>query len=442
MIGTAVAVGLSKIVGKWRLGRVLFLLPYAVPHVAVALIWLSLFTPTLSPINAFFDLFGITVPTFLTTQNGAMFAIVVADTWTNFPFTMLIILAALQGISTELDEAAALDGATRVKAFIFITLPLLIPALLMVSLFRFIDSLKHFPMIFVITKGGPGRSTQATNFYAYVQTFQNSNVAYGAAIAVFLFVFAAVISLLCCTAQSAGVVVIDNSTSYRAKKALGVGMMLVLLGFAALPTLWVLILSIREQSAIFEPIWESRWRSLLDNFFSITRSDFPRALMNSFITAGSSTALAMLVGVPAGFALAKSRVSAKFLASWILLLLRMAPPVGFVIPLFLLYVNAGLIDTYAGLIAAYMTLTLPLIVWSMWNSFSQVPDELVEAAIMDGASLAKAFLLVALPIARPGAVAAAILGFLIAMERFLLRADHYTVVHEHRTCCGHELHLV
>ena len=194
-IGTAVAVGLQqRSSAGGALGRVLFLLPYAVPHVAVALIWLSLFTPTLSPINAFFDLFGITIPAFLTTQNGAMFAIVVADTWTNFPFTMLIILAALQGISTDLDEAAALDGATRVKTFIFITLPLLVPALLMVTLFRFIDSLKHFPMIFVITKGGPGRSTQATNFYAYVQTFQNSNVAYGAAIAVFLFVFAAVIS--------------------------------------------------------------------------------------------------------------------------------------------------------------------------------------------------------------------------------------------------------
>ena len=194
LIGTAVAVGLQKIVGKWRLGRVLFLIPYAVPHVAVALIWLSLFTPTLSPINAFFNLFGITVPAFLTTQNGAMFAIIVADTWTNFPFTMLIILAALQGISPDLEEAAALDGATRVQSFFFVTLPLLVPALLMVTLFRFIDSLKHFPMIFVITKGGPGRSTQATNFYAYVQTFQNSNVAYGAAIAVLLFLLAAVIS--------------------------------------------------------------------------------------------------------------------------------------------------------------------------------------------------------------------------------------------------------
>ena len=194
IIGTAIAVGLQKIVGKWRVGRILFLVPYAVPHVAVALIWLSLFTPTLSPINAFFDIFDITLPSFLTTQNGAMFAIVMADTWTNFPFSMLIILAALQGISPDLDEAAAIDGASRVKTLIFITLPLLVPALLMITLFRFIDSLKHFPMIFVITKGGPGRSTQATNFYAYVQTFQNSNVAYGAAIAVLLFTMAALIS--------------------------------------------------------------------------------------------------------------------------------------------------------------------------------------------------------------------------------------------------------
>ena len=211
---------------------------------------------------------------------------------------------------------------------------------------------------------------------------------------------------------------IDNSSSFRVKKALGTSMMYVLLFFAALPTVWVLIMSFREQSVIFEPFWESPLAVTLDNYIGITRSDFPKALLNSFICAGASTLLAMIVGVPAGFALAKSRLTGKFYASWMLLLLRMAPPVGFVIPLFLLYVNAGLIDSYFGLIMAYMTLTLPLIVWSMWNSFAQVPDELVEAAIMDGASLGKAFLLVALPAARPGAVAAAILGFLIVWNDF------------------------
>ncbi len=211
---------------------------------------------------------------------------------------------------------------------------------------------------------------------------------------------------------------IDNSPAFRFKRNIGMGMMLALLVFAALPTVWVLILSFRAPFALFEPIWESPFALTFENFFKISRSDFPDALLNSFITAGLSTALAMIVGVPAGFALAKSNVSGKFVASWVLLLLRMAPPVGFVIPLFLVYVNAGLIDTYAGLVFAYMTLTLPLVTWSMWNSFAQVPDELIEAAIMDDASLAKAFLLIALPAARPGAVAAAILAFLVAWNDF------------------------
>lgn len=193
-LGTLIAVGLEKIVPKWRFMRGIFVVPFVVPAVAVALIWLSLFTPTLSPINAFFDIFGITIPAFLTTEYGAIAAIVIADTWASYPFVMLLILAALQGISSDLDEAASIDGATKMQIFWRITLPLLKPALLMVALFRFIETLKHFPLIFVMTNGGPGRSTQATNYYAYIQTFQSSNVSYGAAIAVFLFIFAGVIS--------------------------------------------------------------------------------------------------------------------------------------------------------------------------------------------------------------------------------------------------------
>jgi len=194
IMGTLIAVGLEKIIPRWRFVRGIFVIPFVVPFVAVALIWLSLFTPTLSPINAFFNLFHITVPALLTSQWGAISAIVIADTWASFPFVMLLILAALQGISSDLDEAAAIDGASKMQVFWRITLPLLKPALLMVALFRFIETIKHFPLIFIMTNGGPGRATQATNYYAFIQTFQYSKVSYGAAIAVFLFLFAAIIS--------------------------------------------------------------------------------------------------------------------------------------------------------------------------------------------------------------------------------------------------------
>jgi multiple sugar transport system permease protein len=210
----------------------------------------------------------------------------------------------------------------------------------------------------------------------------------------------------------------DPSMAFRVKKSLGVLMMLTFLAFALIPVLWVLILSLRPVTALFDPFWESASELTFANFGSIFRSDFPRAFLNSFIAAGSATLLALLVGIPAGFSLAKSRMQGKFGASWMLLMLRMAPPVGFVIPLFLVYVNAGLIDSYAGLTIAYLTLTLPVVVWSMWTSFAQIPDEMIESALMDGASLVKALFLVALPAARPGAVAAAILSFLITWNDF------------------------
>ncbi|MEF2071371.1 carbohydrate ABC transporter permease [Consotaella aegiceratis] len=210
----------------------------------------------------------------------------------------------------------------------------------------------------------------------------------------------------------------DPSTAYKVKRGAGIAMMAIFLAFTLLPMIWAILLSFRPARELFEPIWESPGALTLDNLRSIAGSDFPRALWNSFVTAGSSTLLAMIIGVPAAFALSKSRISGKFLASWMLLLLRMAPPVGFVIPLFLIYIKAGLIDSYAGLIFAYMSLTLPFVVWSMWTSFNQIPDELVEAALMDGAPLWKTLLLVVLPAARPGVVAAAVLGFLLAWNDF------------------------
>lgn len=201
-------------------------------------------------------------------------------------------------------------------------------------------------------------------------------------------------------------------------RLLGIAMMLLFFGFALLPIAWALILSFRPASHLFEPIWQSPTMLTLDNFQSLLRSNFPVALFNSLITAGCSTILAMIIGVPGGFALAKGRSQRRFIASWALLLLRMAPPVGFVIPLFLIYLNAGLLDTWIGLIAAYMVLTLPFVVWSSWTSLSQIPDELIEASLLDGATLYQTLRKVVIPAAKPGLIATAVLSFLIAWNDF------------------------
>ncbi len=201
-------------------------------------------------------------------------------------------------------------------------------------------------------------------------------------------------------------------------RLIGITMMLVFFGFALLPIAWALILSFRPASHLFEPIWQSPTILTFENFNALLRSNFPHALLNSLVTAGSSTILAMLIGIPGGFALAKGRSQRRFISSWALLLLRMAPPVGFVIPLFLIYLNIGILDTWFGLIAAYMVLTLPLVVWSAWTSLAQIPDELIEASLLDGASLMQALIKVVIPAARPGLIATGVLAFLIAWNDF------------------------
>ncbi len=209
-----------------------------------------------------------------------------------------------------------------------------------------------------------------------------------------------------------------KKNAFSLKQVAGVTMMLAFLFFTLLPIIWAFILALRPENRLFEPIWESPTELTFDNIGKLTRSDFPRALFNSFVTASASTILAVLVGVPGGFALAKGRSSRKFLASWVLLLLRMAPPVGFVIPLFILYLNIGFLDTWWGLIGAYMVLTLPLVVWSSWTSLAQIPDELIEAALLDGATIGQTLRRVVIPAARPGLVATAVLAFLLTWNDF------------------------
>ena len=109
------------------------------------------------------------------------------------------------------------------------------------------------------------------------------------------------------------------------KQYAGVAMMLAFAAFTLLPIVWALILSFRPSSHLFEPIWVSPTVLTWENFQTLARSNFPFALFNSLVTAGGATLLAMLIGVPAGFALAKGRSHRKFIASWMLLLLRMAP---------------------------------------------------------------------------------------------------------------------
>jgi multiple sugar transport system permease protein len=166
--------------------RTLFLIPMVLPPIVVAIIWKVLYTPDISPLHWAARALGFEVPALITHPDYALLAIIVADTWEWFPFTMLMILAALQMMPEEYVDAARIDGASVLQMTLYVTLPYLKGVLLVAGLFRLIDSIKAFPLIFILTDGGPGTVTEVTNFYSYIQAFNFSYLGYSSAITVIL----------------------------------------------------------------------------------------------------------------------------------------------------------------------------------------------------------------------------------------------------------------
>jgi multiple sugar transport system permease protein len=176
--------------------RTVFLIPMVLPPIVVAIIWKVLYTPDISPFYWLFAELGWDVPSLITHADWALTAIIVADTWEWFPFTMLMILAALQMMPEEHIDAAKIDGANVVQMTLYVTLPYLKGVLLVAGLFRLIDSIKAFPLIFILTDGGPGTVTEVTNYYSYIQAFNFSYLGYSSAITVVLVAITVLLSWL------------------------------------------------------------------------------------------------------------------------------------------------------------------------------------------------------------------------------------------------------
>ncbi|MHB1134332.1 MAG: carbohydrate ABC transporter permease [Chloroflexota bacterium] len=184
LAGLAVAILLNSRSRFLEAVRTTFLIPMVLPPIVVAIIWKVLYTPDISPFHLFLDSIGRPMGAMITSPDFALWSIIIADVWEWFPFTMLMLLAALQMLPEEPLEAAVIDGATAWQRFLYVVLPLLRPAILVAGLFRLIDSVKAFPLIYVLTQGGPGSVTNVTNYYSFTQAFNFSYLGFSSAITV------------------------------------------------------------------------------------------------------------------------------------------------------------------------------------------------------------------------------------------------------------------
>ncbi len=194
LIGLALALLLNIKSRLLEAQRTVFLIPMVLPPIVVAIIWKVIYTPDISPMHGIFRTLGWHVPALITDPHWALTSIVIADTWEWFPFTMLMVLAALQMLPQELADAARVDGANPWQLTRHVTLPFLRGVLLVAGLFRLIDSIKAFPLIYILTDGGPGSLTEVTNYYSFLQAFNFSYLGFSSAITVVLLAATIVLS--------------------------------------------------------------------------------------------------------------------------------------------------------------------------------------------------------------------------------------------------------
>ena len=196
LLGFLFAMFLHTEVRAGRYLRTLALLPMFTPPVAVGMLWKLVYDPGSGFLNHYLLKLGIIDQPigFMGNQAWAMPGVMAADIWQWTPFCFLLILAAFQSLPYDPYEAAAVDGATGWQVFRRLTLPLVLPSVIITFLFRLLIALKVFDLVFMLTYGGPGAATQVASFYIYKIAFTNFKTGYGAAMTVLVFLLISVVA--------------------------------------------------------------------------------------------------------------------------------------------------------------------------------------------------------------------------------------------------------
>ena len=193
--------------------------------------------------------------------------------------------------------------------------------------------------------------------------------------------------------------------------------LLALVAVIVFPFAWMSFGSLKAGTQLMQipPDWTGPL-TLLNYRKVFGQTDFLFRTLNSFTIALSAVLLGLVLGLPAAHSIARYRRQSL---GFVILMVRMIPGISFLLPWFIVYRTVGLLDTYQGIIASHLVLTLPLVIWIMIGFFEDLPSEIEEAAIIDGCTKWQSFVLVALPLCRPGIATAAILSFIFSWNHFL-----------------------
>ena len=193
IIGFALALMVWRDIKFKRFFRVMFLIPMMTTPVIMTVIWRTFFHESLGPVNDLLSVFGI-APKWLTDPALAKVTVIIVEVWQWTPFMFLLLLAGLLSLPREPFLAAAIDGASPIRKFIYVTFPLMAPISIGAIIIRLIEASKIMDTVFVLTSGGPGTSTETSTFYIFIRGLREFQMGYAATLS-FTYLIIMIISL-------------------------------------------------------------------------------------------------------------------------------------------------------------------------------------------------------------------------------------------------------
>jgi ABC-type glycerol-3-phosphate transport system permease component len=439
--------------------RVISFFPYTIPAIVIGILWAQMYDPSNGLLNGILTLMGFDFFrsfAWLGDERTAMGASIFVITWSMVGFYMVLFIAAIKGIPSEVYEAARVDGAGRFRTAISVTVPMIRDTIRTAYVYLGILALDAFVYMQALNpSGGPANSTVVISQHLLNTAFKKGQFGYatsmGAALAVITLLFAALvffvfwwtgrpkksgpISTFTAPAVTAPVVkkpaqpvaALEHPKPKRTfftDKTVATISHFALIAWVVVivaPMLWVLMSSFKTTQQIFGSPFGLPTSFNFDNYISAwTTASIGQYFINTVIVVASALVIVMTLGAMCAYVLARFEFKGNKVIYYLMLAGLTFPVFLAVVPLFMTLRGMGLLNTFPGLIITYVAFALPFTVFFLYAFFRTLPQEIAEAAALDGAGPWRIFFTIMLPMAGPGLASVAIFNFLGLWNQFLL----------------------
>ena len=458
------------------------LLPYIIPEVVRALAWRILLDPLFGALNYILvNVLHVMAkgPSWLGDPSTALPSVIGVNVWAGIPFFVILFTAGLKSIDRELYDAAAVDGANAWRRFLHVTLPGLRYVIIVATLLSTIFTLNTFTLTYLLTGGGPGGATRVYAILAYEYAVgalrYSTGVAVAMSMAPLLFVLILLLGRYMMRREDITYSAAEEGWAWRAamtvlwpirlvvrsllaifwavnglgetigdavvravrrpdraprgpsrvSRGFGHGVLYVLIGlvvlFEVFPFYFIFVTAFKSTLQIQQirsMFWPDPWS--LEHFgFLFTQLPFGAWYANTVLVAGVSTLVSLVAASLGAYALVRLKWRGGGPLSTLVLVAYLMPTTLMFIPLYNILTQLRLVNTQAALMATYPSVVLPFATWLMMGYYRSIPEELEDAALIDGCNRFQAYYRVVLPLVRPALLAVAMFSVTQAWNEFL-----------------------